>query len=126
MIRLLASLVLLGALCGTAHAQSSCDKPHNDFDGLYCLNKVYQQSDQDLNTAFTALRDKLGADARRVLRTGQLQWLRSRNEECSRREDGAFYVNLECATRMTVARTEFLQQRLRECISAGCMPSKLE
>jgi len=42
-----------------AHANSACDKPHNDFDGLYCLDKVYQQADVDLNAAYTSLHGKL-------------------------------------------------------------------
>jgi len=97
----------------------------DDFDGLYCLNKVYQQADTDLNATFARLRAKLDAPGRDALRTTQIAWLNTRNQSCSKREPSGFYVNLSCATKMTIMRTEFLENRLRECISSGCMNSRL-
>jgi len=44
---------------------------------------------------------------------------------CCWRGKGAFYVNLQCATGTTIKRSQFLQDRLRECTSAGCQNSKL-
>jgi uncharacterized protein YecT (DUF1311 family) len=123
MKRLLALLALAAA--SPAFANSACDRVTNDFDGLYCLNKVYQQADADLNTAYKALVAKLDADARAVLRQHQLQWMAERNVSCSMTKDGAFYVDLDCATRVTIDRTRFLQDRVRECISSGCMESRL-
>ena len=108
-----------------AIADSACDKPRNDFDGLYCLSKVYQQTDLDLNTAFTQLRDKLDDAGKDALRTSQIAWLKTRDQSCSKHERAGFYVNLVCATNTTTARTEFLQSRYRECISSGCMDSKI-
>lgn len=106
----------------SARADSSCDKPRNGFDGIYCLSKVYQQSDADLNAAFTQL-DGPGRDA---LRTSQIAWLQLRDQDCSKHDPSGFYVNLACATRMTISRTEFLQSRYRKCISSGCMNSRLK
>jgi uncharacterized protein YecT (DUF1311 family) len=123
MKRLLAILFLAAA--GPALAASACDRVTNDFDGLYCLNKVYQQADADLNTAYKALVAKLGSEARATLRQHQLQWMAERNVSCSMRKDGGFYVDLDCATRVTIDRTRFLQDRVRECISSGCMESRL-
>ena len=119
----LALLALMAA--GPAFASSACDQVTNDFDGLYCLNKVYQQADTDLNVAYKQLVGHLDADARAVLRKHQLQWMAERNVSCSMRKDGAFYVDLDCATRVTIDRTRFLQDRVRECVSAGCMISRL-
>ena len=119
----IALLALLFA--GSAFANSNCDKPTNDFDGLYCLNKVYQQADTDLNAAYKALVAKLDADGRAALKQRQLGWMAERNASCSMRKDDGFYVDLDCATRMTIDRTRFLQDRVRECVSAGCMNSKL-
>lgn len=124
MVATLAGLLGL-TVAGPANAQSACDKPRNDFDGLYCLSKVYQQSDIDLNTAFAQLRDKLDPSGQNALRTGQIAWLRGRDQSCSRHEPSGFYVNLACATQTTIARTEFLQSRYRECISSGCLNSRL-
>jgi uncharacterized protein YecT (DUF1311 family) len=124
MKRLLAVLALLASGQALA-ATSACDRVTNDFDGLYCLNKVYQQADADLNTAYKALVSHLDAGARATLRQHQLQWMAERNASCSMRKDNAFYVDLDCATRVTIDRTRFLQDRVRECVSSGCMVSRL-
>ena len=109
----------------SAFANSSCDRPSNDFDGMYCLNKVYQQADADLNTNYKQLALKLDSDGKSALKRGQLLWIEKRNNECSFHKDGEFFVNLECATRTTIERARFLQDRFRECISSGCQNSKL-
>jgi len=120
------TLALLALLASApAFANSACDRVTNDFDGLYCLNKVYQQADTDLNVAYKQLVSHLDADGRAVLRNHQLQWMAERNVSCSMRKDNAFYVDLDCATRVTIERTRFLQDRVRECVSAGCMNSRL-
>jgi len=108
-----------------ASAQSACDKPRNDFDGIYCLSKIHQQADQDLNSGYTKLRERLDQNAQDKLRIGQLAWLRLRDEKCSRHEQAGFYVNLACATKLTIARNELLEDRYRECISTGCLDSRL-
>lgn len=120
-------LVLAVLLCaaGAAQANSACDKPQKDFDGLYCLNKVYQEADKELNDNYGKLAGKLDADGKKRLKTGQLAWIEERNGSCSRREGNAFFVNLECATGTTIKRSQFLQDRIRECASAGCQDSKL-
>lgn len=120
-------LILAVLLCatGAAQANSACDKPRKDFDGLYCLNKVYQEADKELNENFSKLNGKLDADGKKRLKSGQLGWIEERNGSCSRREGSAFYVDLDCATKTTIQRSQFLQDRLRECTSAGCQNSKL-
>lgn len=116
---------LLLSLSGAAFANSACDVPKNDFDGLYCLNKVYQEADKELNETYKQLSAKLDGNGRKALKTGQLAWIESRNQSCSKREATGFFVNLDCATNTTIERSRFLQDRLRECSSAGCMNSKL-
>ena len=118
----IASLILISF---GAMANSACDQPRNDFDGLYCLNKVYQEADIELNKNYKTLRPLLDANGQQALKQGQLAWIRKRNDECSRKEENSFYVNLRCATDTTVERLRFLQDRIRECKSAGCMNSKL-
>ena len=110
---------------GSAYANSACDRPHNDFDGLYCLNRVYQQADVDLNAAYKALDGKLDRTGRSALKAGEGQWMQQRNEQCSTRRDAAFLVDLQCATDTTIERTQLLQSRYRECVSSGCQNSKL-
>lgn len=57
---------------GAAQANSACDKP-KEFDGLYCLNKVYQEADNELNGTYGKLAGKLDADGKKRLKAGQLQ-----------------------------------------------------
>lgn len=107
------------------HANSNCDKPINDFDGLYCLNKVYGEADKELNERYQELVPLLDAAGKSTLKQGQIAWMKRRNSECSRREGNSFFVNLECATNQTIERVQFLQSRVRECRSSGCLNSKL-
>jgi uncharacterized protein YecT (DUF1311 family) len=115
-------------LCASsaALANSACDKPKSDFDGLYCLNKVYQEADKELNTNYQSLSTRLDAEGKKALKSGQLNWIQGRNENCSRREGRGFFVNLQCATDTTIERSQFLQDRVRECNSSGCQNSKLK
>ena len=117
-----AALVLASTF---AQANTNCDQPRDDFDGLYCLNKVYLEADKDLNGVYKELVGKLDTAGKAKLKSGQLAWIEDRNSRCSRRETNAFYVNLRCATETTISRVQFLQDRLRECKSSGCLPSKL-
>ncbi|WP_417911288.1 lysozyme inhibitor LprI family protein [Candidatus Electronema sp. PJ] len=120
-------LIIALLLCSASQAlaNSACDKPMNDFDGLYCLNKVYQEADNELNANYKKLSEKLDSEGKKALKTGQLAWMKERNATCSRHESNEFFVNLDCATSSTVKRSQFLQDRLRECISSGCQNSKL-
>ncbi|HHC74843.1 MAG TPA: DUF1311 domain-containing protein [Thiothrix sp.] len=114
----------LAALPFTAFADN-CDQPRDDFDNLYCLNKVYIQADKDLNTAYKALRGYLNSSEKKTLKTGQIEWINHRNDDCSDYNDRGFFVNLRCAADTTIDRTNFLQDRIRECKATGCQPSKL-
>lgn len=108
-----------------ASANSNCDKPVNNFDGLYCLNKVYIEADKELNARYKELMPFLDSSGKAALKRGQLAWIKQRNNECSRQEGDDFFVNLDCATKQTIERAQFLQNRLRECKSSGCLNSKL-
>lgn len=118
-------LALLVFASGSAFANSACDTPRNDFDGLYCLNKVYQEADKELNANYKKLAAQLDAKGKQTLKSGQLAWINKRNNSCSKRESSGFYVNLDCATQTTIERAQFLQDRVRECVSSGCQNSKL-
>lgn len=123
MKKTIALLALLAPLM--ASANSNCDKPLNDFDGLYCLNKVYIEADKELNARYKELMPFLNNSGKIALKRGQLAWIKQRNNECSLREGNKFFVNLDCAARQTIERVQFLQDRLRECKSSGCLNSKL-
>lgn len=123
-MRKLISLALF-SFSAAAFANSACDAPKNDFDDLYCLNKVYIQSDKDLNTSYSALVKMLDKEGKKALKSGQLDWIQQRNNNCSYSDNRGFFVNIDCATKITIERVQFLDDRLRECKSAGCQNSKL-
>ena len=118
-------LAMLVFSSGPALANSACDRPRNDFDGLYCLNKVYQEADKELNENYKKLSAKLDNAGKQALKSGQLSWIHARNQNCSKHDADGFYVNLDCATQTTITRSQFLQDRVRECASSGCLNSKL-
>lgn len=118
-------LISAAALSTAALANSACDNPKNDFDGLYCLNKVYQEADAELNANYKKLVARLDSGGAALLKKGQLTWIEQRNAQCSKREAESFFVDLDCATDQTIERTQFLQDRYRECVSSGCRNSKL-
>jgi uncharacterized protein YecT (DUF1311 family) len=103
----------------------NCEKPKNDFDGLYCLNKIYVTADKELNDSYKKLVSKLEPSMKITLRDGQRKWMESRNSECSWKDERGFYVNMQCATDKTVERRNFLDDRYRECVAVGCQAGKL-
>lgn len=103
----------------------NCDKPRDDFDGLYCLNKIYQEADKELNVAYKELREHLNEEQKGKLKRSQISWMKKRNSNCSFKKDGSFFVSLGCTTQTTVARTNELKARTRECKATGCQSSKL-
>jgi uncharacterized protein YecT (DUF1311 family) len=106
-------------------ANSACDKPKNDFDGLYCLNKVYQEADKELNENYKLLASKVDSNVKKALKSSQLAWISDRNSRCSETRGNSFLVGLDYAATTTIKRSQFLQDRLRECNSSGCQNIKL-
>lgn len=115
----------MAILLSSATMGDNCDNPRDDFDGLYCLNKVYQQADKDLNIAYKKLRKLLKKKDRRKLKNRQINWIKDRNSRCSFKRNGMFFVSLSCTTKTTISRTNQLSNRIRECKATGCQPSKL-
>jgi uncharacterized protein YecT (DUF1311 family) len=104
---------------------SNCDNPQQNFDKVYCLNKVYMEADTELNTQYKILYTKLDHNAKNMLKNTQLQWIQERNQTCTREDANKYYADLECLTSSTILRTQFLQNRIRECKSTGCQNSKI-
>ena len=104
---------------------ADCEKTKTDYDVVYCGTKIYLQADKELNDAYQKLVGKLNAEGKKNLKAGQLAWIDARNKQCTEGRADAILVDLDCATHTTVERTQFLNDRHRECVSAGCMNSKL-
>lgn len=126
MKRLIALALVTGFWAAHALAAEQCDRPKNDFDNMYCLNKVFLQADSDLNKSYGVLARLITPSARQQLKSTQLQWIQRRNSECSYTKGEHFFVSLDCATQLTIDRTNWLNDRVRECKSSGCQPSKLQ
>ena len=62
-------LMLVTALCisGSALAGEACDRPKNDFDGRYCLPKIYQEADKELNSNYKP-------SSRSCIKVAKLSW----------------------------------------------------
>ena len=69
------AIVFLTVLSTNVFADN-CDKPRDDFDGLYCLNKVYQESDKELNVVYKELRSYLSKSERNSLKKTQITGLK--------------------------------------------------
>lgn len=117
---------LAALIPSTASAAQQCDNPRNDFDGLYCLSKVYQEADKDLNASYGKLVKYLNREQKAILKRGQLAWMRDRNSSCSEYTDDSFLVDMRCATNTTTNRVNFLNERLRECRAGDCRTSRLD
>jgi uncharacterized protein YecT (DUF1311 family) len=113
------------ALLWAATTWADCNKTTSDYDVVYCGTKLYLQADKELNDVYQKLVGKLNTDGKKLLKTGQLAWIESRNRQCTETRSDSILVDLDCATRTTVERTQFLTDRQRECLSTGCMNSKL-
>jgi len=118
------SLTLIVMLWATT-TWADCNKTTSDYDVVYCGAKLYLQADKELNDHYQTLVSKLNPEGKRLLKTGQLAWIETRNQQCTERRGNSILVNLDCATQTTVERTQFLTDRHRECVSTGCMNSKL-
>jgi uncharacterized protein YecT (DUF1311 family) len=120
-------LVTPGMAAGVPQARNtSCDDPKTAFDNVYCERKVYMQADTDLNAAYKKLRLLLKAPDRATLLQSQRAWISQRDERCGLSEGSSIKIDLTCAKDMTIERTNWLNDRSRECTSSGCRASRLD
>src|SRR5262245_59855118 len=117
--------LILVALLWAATTWADCNKTTSDYDVVYCGTKLYLQADKELNEVYQKLLGQLNTDGTKLLKTEQLAWIEPRNRQCTETRGESILVDLDCATRTTVARTQFLTDRQRECLSTGCMNNKL-
>lgn len=121
------SWVLLAACClpAAAWATDACEQAKTDFDRLTCLHQANQAAEQALNASYQELVLLLDADGRARLRSGELAWIRARNAQCAQRQGTRTSVDPRCMTEVTQERTRFLQERIDECRSTGCVNERL-
>jgi uncharacterized protein YecT (DUF1311 family) len=105
---------------------NGCENPRNSYDAVHCEQKIYQKADDDLNKTYKQLIAKLDKEGKKILKHEQLAWIRERDTECTMHSaDAGEVIQTGCMTTKTTERTNFLQERYRECVTAGCMNSRL-
>ncbi len=114
------------SIISVAALADNCDNARNTFDEFYCKDKLYQQADKDLNKAYGELMNALPSTSKKTLKSVQLEWMRGRDSQCIEERDDEIVLLVNCRLRKTINQTNFLQDRLRECKSTGCQPSRLK
>jgi uncharacterized protein YecT (DUF1311 family) len=97
-----------------------CDDPQTQSDINYCAQYAFAKADAELNDVYGRLKAaySLYAAPRSALVAAQRAWLAFRDAECKQDEaaaDGgsvAPMVSLQCQTRLAIARSQQLQDRL--------------
>lgn len=119
--------IVLAILCSpTAAAQQNCNYPAGSFDQVYCDAKVLIRADDELNVVYQKLLKRLSAAGQATLRQNQRAWMKERNTACVSASGKGTVVYSDCAVEYTTARVNFLNDRLRECLSSGCQIRKLQ
>jgi uncharacterized protein YecT (DUF1311 family) len=106
-----------------AKSSSKCDNPKlTDYDRNYCMNKVHAEADKELNANYKKLMSMLNKQGKSKLKASEMNWINERDNACQ--DGGTTYI--QCNIEYTIERTNFLQDRIRECKSSGCLNSKLD
>lgn len=93
------------------------EKNSNAVGMLGCIDKAYDQWDQELNTQYQKLSNGLNTDQKAKLRTAQLAWIRFRDTEFQNIEsiygamNGTMYIPMAAYAKM-----EALQQRTLQLV----------
>ena len=113
MKKICAALFVLAAATSTSAFAKGCATPKGAFDQVYCAGNEFNKADTELNKTYGLLKKKLSKSDQETLRQEQLAWIKDRNDECSYEKPSGYFVNLDCANRMTEERVDELKSRLR-------------
>lgn len=108
--------VLAATLVAAAAAQAQdCDRQQTQAEIERCLTDRYKAADRQLNQAYQALRGRLSAPQKELLKASQTAWIRFRDLECEFAISGAGGGSIarvlapQCLTQRTELRTRELQ-----------------
>ena len=104
----------------------NCINPNNDYEEYFCTQKIFVAADKEINDAYKKLKNLLSEKDKKTLRIAELAWINKRNTECRINESEQMNVDVKCATDLTIKRTNFIKDRIRECASIGCISFKLK
>lgn len=90
---------------------------------IFVASSVSADNCDSIKEGFDGLID---ATTKKKLKETQLAWIQERNTECSWKDERGSFVNMDCAKNKTISRTNFLNDRIRECKSTGCQPSEFK
>ncbi|EUK18579.1 lysozyme inhibitor LprI family protein [Commensalibacter papalotli (ex Servin-Garciduenas et al. 2014)] len=94
----------------------SCNNPINAYDRTYCASLKMTQLDKEINEQYGKTIKVLKPEQKKEVKQAQIQWIRTRDNECS--NGGTVAVN--CVNDKMTARIELLKSIERECSSSGC------
>lgn len=107
------------------HAWAGCESPKPGYDTTYCTAKLFIESDQELNSAYSSLRSLLSENQKQILKRSQLAWIKYRDLWCSQSTDGGVAISTSCSYKTNKARTKFLLDRITECKIGACSVTQL-
>jgi uncharacterized protein YecT (DUF1311 family) len=106
---------------------ANCDHTRNSLDAVHCSNMVYQKADQELNASYKVLMKALKPNDKTNLRASQRTWIRDRDRACTLHSvDMGEVIDSACLLDQTTSRTSWLNDRVRECKTVGCLSSKFK
>ncbi len=103
------------------YAADGCTTPRSQYDKVYCVAKLFVQSDTDLNDTYKNLTKLLTPKTKQKLVKVQRNWIKFRDDSCMD-NDG---LNVECNYQINKARVTYLEDRLRECKIEHCQENLL-
>ncbi len=96
------ALAVQSAVAQTAPANLPCSSATTTADMLNCENQRYERSEQELNSAYSALMKKLDETGKSKLRAAQQAWLKFRTANAEFQADVARGGTLAEVIRITV------------------------
>jgi uncharacterized protein YecT (DUF1311 family) len=127
-------IAIVAFLLGSSPAFAElCDDPQTQADMNYCAKYSFERADGELNDVYGRLKAGYSqyAEPKAALVKAQRAWVAFRDAECKQDEaavDGgsaAPMIVLQCNARLTIARTDQLQERLQckegdlACVTLG-------
>lgn len=108
-----------------SHAWAGCESPKAGYDTTYCTAKLFIESDDELNSAYSSLRSLLTDKQKQILKRSQLAWIKYRDLWCSQSTDGGVAISTSCSYKTNKTRTKFLLDRVTECKIGACSVTQL-
>jgi uncharacterized protein YecT (DUF1311 family) len=106
-------------------ANAGCENPRPGYDEVYCMAKLFMESDNELNKAYRDLGSLLTTDQKKTLKSRQVQWIKYREKKCFQESNRGGIISVSCNFQVNKSRTKFLLDRITECKIGACKSSEI-